>query len=96
MERYGYYMNTLLIVEDEKMIRQGIKAMALRSQVPIDMIMECKNGIEALEILQNQEVDVVITDIRMPKMDGITLVREMQKCDHVPMIIVISGYDDFS
>lgn len=89
-------MNTLLIVEDEKLIRQGIKAMALRSEVPISMVMECKNGFEALEIIRSQEIDVVITDIRMPKMDGITLVKEIQTCDHVPLIIVVSGYDDFS
>lgn len=89
-------MNTLLIVEDEKLIRQGIKTMALRSGVPISMVMECKNGFEALEIVRNQEIDVVITDIRMPKMDGITLVKEIQTCDHVPLIIVVSGYDDFS
>jgi two-component system, response regulator YesN len=89
-------MNTLLIVEDEKLIRQGIKAMALRSGVPISMVMECKNGFEALEIIRSQEIDVVITDIRMPKMDGITLVKEIQTCDHVPLVIVVSGYDDFS
>ena len=89
-------MNTLLIVEDEKLIRQGIKAMALRSGVPISMVMECKNGFEALEIVRSQEIDVVITDIRMPKMDGITLVKEIQTCDHVPLIVVVSGYDDFS
>lgn len=89
-------MNTLLIVEDEKLIRQGIKAMALRSGVPISMVIECKNGLEALEIIRSQEIDVVITDIRMPKMDGITLVKEIQICEHVPLIIVVSGYDDFS
>ncbi|WP_455715485.1 response regulator transcription factor [Anaerosporobacter sp.] len=89
-------MNTLLIVEDEKLIRQGIKAMALRSGVPISMVMECKNGLEALEIIRGQEIDVVITDIRMPKMDGITLVKEIQTCNHVPLIVVVSGYDDFS
>lgn len=89
-------MNTLLIVEDEKLIRQGIKAMALRSGVPISMVMECKNGFEALEIVRSQEIDVLITDIRMPKMDGITLVKEIQNCNHVPLIIVVSGYDDFS
>lgn len=89
-------MNSLLIVEDEKLIRQGIKSMVLRSGIPISMVMECKNGIEALEIIKNQVIDVVITDIRMPKMDGITLVKEINTCKHIPVIIVISGYDDFS
>lgn len=89
-------MNTLLIVEDEKMIRQGIKSIAERSPVLIDNIIECKNGQEALEIIKTQIVDVMITDIRMPKMDGITLVKEMQQCSHIPLTIVVSGYEDFS
>lgn len=89
-------MQKLLIVEDEKMIRQGIAAIAERSPVDIAEIIQCKNGEEALEILKNMEIDVMITDIRMPKKDGITLVKEMNDLPHVPKVIVISGYDDFS
>ena len=62
-------MDTVLIVEDEKLIRQGIKSMILRSGVPVQTIMECNNGLMALEILKEQTVDVMFTDIRMPKMD---------------------------
>ncbi len=89
-------MHTLLIVEDEKMIRQGIKAMIQRSGVEIDTILECGNGEMALDILKSQEVDVMFTDIRMPKMDGITLVKEMQKLPHKPLTVAVSGYDEFS
>lgn len=89
-------MHTLLIVEDEKMIRLGIKSMIQRSGVTVDNIIECNNGQMALEILKMQEIDVMFTDIRMPKMDGIELVKEMQKLPHVPLTVAISGYDDFS
>jgi len=89
-------MKTVLIVEDEKMIRQGIKTMIQRSGVPVEIIVECNNGIMALEILKNQEVDVMFTDIRMPKMDGIELVTAIQELPHKPLVAVISGYDDFS
>lgn len=89
-------MHTLLIVEDEKMIRQGIKTMVQRSKVPVDNILECNNGEMALEILKMQHVDVMFTDIRMPKMDGITLVKAMQDLPHIPLTVAISGYDDFS
>ena len=89
-------MNTLLIVEDDKMTRQGIKAMVQRSDVPIQNIMECNNGQIALEILKSQRVDVMFTDIRMPKMDGIELVEAMQELEHKPLTVVISGYDDFT
>lgn len=61
----GIADETLLIVEDEKMIRQGIAVMAKRSSVEISEILECRNGQEALEILKNREIDVMFTDIRM-------------------------------
>jgi len=89
-------MNTVLIVEDEKMIRQGIKTMIQRSGVPVNVIIECNNGQMALEILQNQTVDVMFTDIRMPKMDGIELVRQIQNLEHKPIVVAVSGYDDFA
>lgn len=89
-------MHTLLIVEDEKMIRQGIKAMVQRSGVQVDIILECSNGEMALDILKNQTVDVMFTDIRMPKMDGIELVKAMQELPRKPLTVAISGYDEFS
>lgn len=89
-------MKTVLIVEDEKMIRQGIKTMIQRSGVPVEVIIECSNGEMALEVIREQKVDVMFTDIRMPKMDGIELVKQMQSCEHIPLTVAISGYDDFS
>ena len=89
-------MNTLLVVEDEKLIRQGIVAMIRRSSVPVEEILECRNGEEALEILRKQRVDVMFTDIRMPKMDGLTLVNKMEELSQKPVVIVLSGYDEFS
>lgn len=89
-------MNTLLIVEDEKLIRQGIRAMVQRSGVPVENILECGNGEQALEILKQQRVDVMFTDIRMPKMDGIALVQAIQELPDKPLVVAVSGYDDFS
>ena len=89
-------MKTLLIVEDEKLIRQGVKNMIQRSGVPIEVIIECNNGEAALEILKEQKIDVMFTDIRMPKMDGIQLVQAMKELPYQPLTVVISGYDDFS
>ncbi len=89
-------MKTILIVEDEKLIRQGIRTMIQRSGVPVEVIMECNNGEIALEILESQKVDVMFTDIRMPKMNGIELVKNMQKLEYKPITVAISGYADFS
>ena len=70
-------MKTVLIVEDEKLIRQGLRKMIQRSGVPVEVIMECNNGETALEILKEQSIDVMFTDIRMPKMDGLTLLHNV-------------------
>ena len=89
-------MDTVLVVEDEKMIRQGISTMIKRSGVPVGEVIECANGEQAMEILASRLVDVVFTDIRMPKMDGIELVHRMQDLEEVPLTVAVSGYDDFS
>ena len=89
-------MKSLLIVEDEKMIRQGLRVMIQRSGVPVDVILECKNGEEALGVLETQQIDVMFTDIRMPRMDGIELTKRAQGLPHPPLIVAVSGYDDFS
>lgn len=88
-------IKTLLLVEDEKLIREGIRKMIERCKVDVDEIIEAHNGVEALEILKEQEIDVMLTDIRMPQMDGIELVEECQKLAHKPLIAAISGYDKF-
>lgn len=89
-------MKTVLIVEDEKMIRQGIRTMIQRCDIPVDTILECNNGEKALEILEEQDVDVMFTDIRMPKMNGIELVHRVQQFEKKPIIVAISGYADFN
>ena len=89
-------MNTVLITEDEKLLRAGLKTMVGRSGVPIGEILEARDGQEALEILRARRVDLLITDIRMPKMDGIELVSHLSELDCAPAVLVISGYDDFS
>ena len=89
-------MNTLLVVEDEKLIRQGIVAMIRRSSVPVEEILECRNGEEALEILRKQRVDVMFTDIRMPKMDGIEMLKELRAEGNDVSVIFLTAYSDFS
>ena len=89
-------MKKVLIVEDEKMIRQGIRTMVQRSGVPVEEIIDCSNGLMALEILGQNQIDLMFTDIRMPKMDGIELVREIKNRGYETEIVAISGFDDFN
>jgi len=89
-------MKSLLIVEDEKLIRRGISAIVKRAPVEIGEGIECRNGVEAMEILSDRHIDVMLTDIRMPEMDDLELVRRAMELLSPPVIFVISGYNDFS
>lgn len=89
-------MKNVLIAEDEKIIRQGLKNMIQRSGVEVDNFFECNNGEAALKIVSENKIDLMFTDIRMPKMDGITMVKSIRQCEHVPIIVAVSGYDDFN
>ncbi|MCR5283178.1 MAG: response regulator [Lachnospiraceae bacterium] len=88
-------IDTILVVEDEKLIRQGIATMIKRCGTEVGRVLECPDGEKAFEILQKEQVDLVFTDIRMPKLNGIQLVQKMQQLDEVPFVVAISGYDDF-
>lgn len=89
-------MNTILIAEDEKFIRRGIRVMAQRAPVPVGEILEARDGAEALELLRTHAVDLLITDIRMPHMDGVELVGQLDTLPHRPLVLVVSGYGDFN
>jgi len=89
-------MNRLLVVDDEKLTRQCIKTMVSSSSIEVKEILECKNGEEALEILKEKTVDIIITDICMPRIDGITLIKKIKENGYNPKIIVVSSFDNFN
>ncbi|CAG7647842.1 response regulator [Paenibacillus allorhizosphaerae] len=85
----------LLIVDDEPIIRKGLVRMAEQYSVPLSGIYTAANGLQALEIIRAQAPDILFTDIRMPKMDGLELCKQLHnQYDHI-QIVVISGYSDF-
>ncbi|MBN2144565.1 MAG: sigma-54-dependent Fis family transcriptional regulator [Candidatus Aureabacteria bacterium] len=79
-------MDTILIVDDELNIREGLKAVLKKSEYKI---LTAADGLSALAILKSEPVDLLISDIRMPKMDGITLQEEALKLNpHLPVILL--------
>lgn len=85
----------LLIVDDEPIIRKGLAKMAERYPVPFTAVATASNGLDALDHIRKQAPDIMFTDIRMPKMDGLELCRQIHECyDHI-QVVVISGYGDF-
>lgn len=91
-------MTKLLIVDDEKNIRYGLKIMIEREYPSLYTIFMAANGEEALALYETEGADIVITDIRMPVMDGITLLDRLTALhggSEGPALIILSGYDDF-
>ena len=81
----------ILVVDDEKFIRQGIKYM-LEEDIKDIQVIVANNGFEALDRMLNHNVDIIITDIKMPIMDGITLISEIRKKYADVPIFVLSGF----
>ncbi|MFC3747300.1 response regulator [Paenibacillus sp. GCM10012306] len=89
-------MINILIVDDQKHIRDGLQAMLRQFPLQLDNIYCAVNGIEALEILRQYDIQLVITDIRMPDMDGLTLMAQTKE-EHIEVdFLIISGYSDFA
>lgn len=88
-------MNKILIVDDEMLARIGIKSLISGNEKGYVVVGEAENGKKALEIIEEMHPDIVITDIRMPVMNGIDLIKKAQEMLNPPEFIVLSSYDDF-
>ena len=88
-------MRRLLLVDDEETIRKGIRTIIERAGTGFSQVLECSNGQEALDIVASQAIDLVVLDIRMPEMDGVTFMQRTQGLKNRPKFIVVSGYSDF-
>lgn len=89
-------MREVLVIDDEKFIRLGLKAMLERNSNRYYDVTLCRDGLEALKILECNDFDIIITDIRMPEMSGLELIEKIKDYNNKPEIIILSGYDDFN
>lgn len=89
-------MIKLLVVDDEIWIRERISKEIPWESVQAEVVGTAEDGQEALEMAEELEPDIIITDIRMPGVDGIELLRELRKKSLDIKVILLSGYNDFS
>lgn len=88
-------MKSIVIIDDESVVIEAIELMVQRAGLDYKIVGMANNGLDGLHIVRKLRPDVVITDIRMPGMDGLTLIE--QTTQELPMcvFIVISGYREF-
>lgn len=86
----------IVIADDDKIIRKGLK-LIIANKIPGNSIIvrEVSNGDEALELVKAGDCDLLITDMKMPVMDGITLIKEIATLGINIKIIVLSGFDEY-
>ena len=88
-------MVKVFLVEDEKFVREGIKNQIDWNAYGFDFVGEAADGESALPLIESLKPDILITDIKMPFMDGLELGRIVKDKFPDTVIIFLSGYDDF-
>ncbi|MEK3877137.1 response regulator transcription factor [Paenibacillus sp. FSL M7-0420] len=88
-------MYRVLIVDDEPEIRQGLRLKADFAALGLSVTGEAGNGMEAMERLASQAVDIVITDMNMPVMNGVSFLDDCRRLYPELKLVVITGYEDF-
>ncbi len=79
----------ILVVDDEENARIGLTRLLAREGFSVDSV---ANGFEALNYLRQQDVNLIVTDINMPEMNGITFLRELNKSFPKSNVIMITAY----
>ena len=88
-------MYNLLLVDDEPLIKVAFQSAVEWGKNGFLLAATASNGQEALHIVETQHIDAVITDLKMPGMDGLALIHELKKRSFTGPILVLSNYSDF-
>ena len=85
----------ILVADDDRIICKGLKAIIEKNTSDCKVVGEAVNGEEALSAIRDLKPDLLITDIKMPVMDGIELIKSIRRLDLKIKIIVLSGFDEY-
>ncbi|UOE93580.1 response regulator [Alkalihalobacillus sp. LMS39] len=89
-------LNQVVIVDDEYFVRKGIMTLVNWEKCGFQICAEATNGEDALHIIEKVKPDLVITDIRMPVLDGLDLIHLVNQQETVTKFIILSGHNEFS
>lgn len=82
----------ILIVDDEELIRNVVKEY---SQLENYDVLEAEDGIEAIEIVKNNDIDLIIMDIMMPKLDGFSAYKQIKEIKNIPIIMLSARSEEY-
>ena len=88
-------MYSVLLVDDEILIREAISQNTKWNDLGFELVGTCRDGREAMECLKKQPIDLVLTDIYMPYVDGMELTKYIYENYKNTRVVIISGYDEF-
>lgn len=89
----GMYMK-ILIADDERLTREGLMRGIDWASLGIDRVLDAENGVQALSLFKQEQPDIILTDVRMPQMDGIELATAVTGLVPECPVIFMSGYSD--
>ena len=82
----------ILIVDDEKLLRDVVKEYCLNDNYNV---YEAENGLEALQVLEKENIDLIVLDIMMSKMDGYTFFKQMKEKENIPTIVLSARGEEY-
>lgn len=88
-------MYKMIIIDDEYLVRTGLRSTIEWKDYAVEIVGEASNGVDGLELIKQSNPDLIITDIRMPAMNGVDLIKKLYQDNFKGEIIVLSGYRDF-
>ena len=89
-------MLKVLVVEDEEMIRKGIVLAVDWAALDCVVVGEASNGAQALEAVERYDPSLIITDLKMPVMDGLEMLRQLRERGNNAFVIILTAYDSFA
>lgn len=89
-------MYSILIVEDDNTIRKGLAKIIKKMDLPIENIYEAENGKDAIVSIDRYNPHIIVSDIKMPQLNGLDFVEHMKKAGSTAKYVILSGYGEFS
>ena len=83
----------VMLVDDQTLVRQGVRSL-LELADGIDVVAEAADGVEALERIPDVDPDVMLLDIRMPRKNGLEVLKELHEADRLPPTIILTTFDE--